>query len=509
MSLQGILEQAGSLVAVGAMTVAVVALVLLVNAWRADRRKKLRRLLTVYGVYLASVALSAAVQAGMVSRALNVASDLLQALAVVALASTALFEVALPLVRIRVLDLTADLVTGAAYLVVTAAVLSGAGLDFTSVLAASTVMAAVLTISLQSTLGNLVGGLALQLEGSVRVGDWVQFEGGRVGRVASVRWRHAELETRDGDTIIVPNALLLQQSFTLLGRHPGAPVRHRQWVHFNVDFRASPREVVRVVEEAIRASPIPHMAADPPPDVVCVDLARDSWATYAVRYWLTDLMADAVADSVVRARVHAALRRARIPLARPSHTQFQYQEGEGSWAARESARQERALAALKGVDLFSSLTDTEVRDLARHLWWCPFDAGEVITRQGAVAHWLYILHSGTVEVVTEVEGAAPRVVSTIEAPGFFGEMGLLTGEPRLASVIAVIPVVCYRLDKRDFERVLTRRPEIADDLSPVLAHRRVELLAVRENLDAAARAAREHTERARILGRIREFFGLG
>lgn len=509
MSLQGILEQAGSLAAVGAMTVAVLALVLLVNAWRPDRRRKLRRLLTLYALYLASVALSAAVQAGMFGRALDVASDLLQALAVVALTSTALFEVALPLVRIRVLDLTADLLTGAAYLVVTAAVLSGAGLDFTSVLAASTVVAAVLTISLQSTLGNLVGGLALQLEGSIHVGDWVQLEGGRVGRVASIRWRHAELETRDGDTIVVPNALLLQQSFTLLGRHSGGGVQHRQWVYFNVDFRTSPRDVMRVVEEAVRASPIPHVAESPPPDVVCVELARDSWATYAVRYWLTDLMVDVAVDTVVRARVHAALRRARIPLARPSHTYFQHDEDQAAVAAREAARHERALAALKGVDLFSPLTDAEVHDLAHHLWWCPFDAGEVITRQGSVAHWLYILQSGTVEVVTEVEGAAPRVVSTIEAPGFFGEMGLLTGEPRLASVIAVTPVVCYRLDKRDFQRVLTHRPEIADDLTPVLAHRRVELLGVRENLDAAARAAREHSERARILGRIREFFGLG
>jgi CRP-like cAMP-binding protein len=99
-------------------------------------------------------------------------------------------------------------------------------------------------------------------------------------------------------------------------------------------------------------------------------------------------------------------------------------------------------------------------------------------------------------------------VATLNAPAFFGEQGLMTGEPRAADVIAKTDVECYRLDKESFETIVQKRPTIADDLSKTLAKRRVELEAVKEGLDAESKRAREETERVRILARIQEFFGL-
>jgi CRP-like cAMP-binding protein len=99
-------------------------------------------------------------------------------------------------------------------------------------------------------------------------------------------------------------------------------------------------------------------------------------------------------------------------------------------------------------------------------------------------------------------------VATIHAPDFFGEMGLMTGEPRFADVLATSDVDCYRLGKETFELVLLARPEIVNELSEKLATRRVELLAVREGLDASAKTARHASERDRILRSIKSFFGL-
>jgi CRP-like cAMP-binding protein len=118
------------------------------------------------------------------------------------------------------------------------------------------------------------------------------------------------------------------------------------------------------------------------------------------------------------------------------------------------------------------------------------------------------LNAGKADVVTSVEGAPPKSVAKLEGPSFFGEMGLMTGEPRLASVIALTDVECYRLDKAGFEEILHGRPEIADHMSDLLAHRRVELIAVREGLDANAKTARQVVERRKILERIQNFFGL-
>jgi CRP-like cAMP-binding protein len=99
-------------------------------------------------------------------------------------------------------------------------------------------------------------------------------------------------------------------------------------------------------------------------------------------------------------------------------------------------------------------------------------------------------------------------VATIEGPNFFGEFGLMTGEPRTADVVAMTDLECYRLDKVGLQRVLEERPEAAEEFSRTLARRRVELMTAAEGLDAQARKDRMHTEETRILERIQDFFGL-
>ena len=310
--------------------------------------------------------------------------------------------------------------------------------------------------------------------------------------------------------MVIPNSVLLTGQFTILGRKDGRAHPHRMWVYFQVDFRYGPAEVCRVVEEAVRGVAIPNVASEPAADCICLDLAkdlRDSYGYYAVRYWIVDVAADEPTSSRVRARIHAALRRSGIPLARPSITQFNVSADEETDAARADRRRNRAAATLRSLDLFRALTDEEIAHLAGDLVFAPFASGETITRQGAVAHFLYIVQKGTAEVRVSVD-QEERLVATLNAPSFFGEMGLMTGEPRLASVIATTDVICYRLDKLAFDSIIRARPEIAAEVSGVLAGRRVELISVREGLDAAARRAREVSEQARIFASIRSFFGL-
>jgi CRP-like cAMP-binding protein len=96
----------------------------------------------------------------------------------------------------------------------------------------------------------------------------------------------------------------------------------------------------------------------------------------------------------------------------------------------------------------------------------------------------------------------------LEAPNFFGEMALMTGQPREATVIAETDVECLRVDRKDLEGIIKERPEIATEISGVLAKRRVELAAAREGLDPDAKRQRLRTEHNRILHAIRDFFAL-
>ena len=131
----------------------------------------------------------------------------------------------------------------------------------------------------------------------------------------------------------------------------------------------------------------------------------------------------------------------------------------------------------------------------------------MITRQGAKANWLYVLSKGEVEVRVATADGDKRV-AVLKAPSFFGEMALMTGQPREATVVAVTEVECLRIDKADFQGILQRRPAIAERISEILAVRRVELDAVREDLDPEAHSKRLSRENTRILRGIRDFFGL-
>lgn len=501
--------------------VAVVFTAALVNRFRPIQRPRLRRLVTVFLLFATATATGigfAAADLPSWSSGCLVVAQILQAFTLVSLAATLIFAIMLPAVGVELPMIASDLIVGLGYVVVTLAVLSRHGVNPTGALVSGAVVSAVLAISLQSTLGNVVGGVALQLDGSIREGDWIQLENGKQGRVRSVRWRHTVIETRDWSTIIVPNAQLLANNITILGKREGRAVPQRMWVWFCVDFRFPPNRVIHVVTEALHTSSIENVAVEPKPSVVCMDYAKDakeSFATYAARYWINDLAADDPTNSRVRARIYAALQRAQITLAVPAHTAFVEMKDEVRTAKRTERQIDERFAALKTVHLFRTLTDDELRTLAAGMSHVMYTDGELITRQGATAHWLYVMTSGSAEIRAHVDpdgpGSLPEQkirVAQITAPDFFGEMSLMTGEPRSADVIALGDVDCFRLGKDTFKTVLLGRPEIATELSDKLAARRIELLAARGGLDALAMREREASERARILGGIKAFFAL-
>lgn len=500
---------------------AIVVLAACVNRFNPAHRSRVRRVVLLYVVYVVMLGLSVAFHElgdPTWSGRFLLGAELLQAFTLVNIGATAFFSVLLPMTGINLPTLAGDLIVGIGYIASTLGVLSTHGLNPSSVVASATVVSAVLAISLQSTLGNIVGGVALQLDGSIHEGDWVQLENGKQGKVRAVRWRHTVIETRDWSTIIVPNAQLLSSSIMILGKREGRHVPARYWVWFNVDFRFSPNRVIQTVTDAVRATPIEGVAADPPPNCVCMDFSKDgkeSFATYAVRYWLTDLAADDPTNSRVRSRIFGALKRAGIPLAVPAHTTWVEVDSEERRVKHVERDVDQRFHVLRNLPLFRSLTDDEVKTLAAGLSPAMYTNGEVVTRQGAVAHWLYILASGEVEIRRKVDpdgdGPLPstfQVLSRMKAPDVFGEMGMMTGQPRTADVVAVTDVDCYRLDKPIFERVLLARPEIANELSERLAKNRVDLIANHEGLDDAAKSARHTRERDEILGAIRRFFCL-
>jgi small-conductance mechanosensitive channel/CRP-like cAMP-binding protein len=497
----------------GAVAAALVLLAFLVNRYAPKKRRHIRRSAILALLYLVAcgvwIALTLLEQPGAAHTAREI-GELLGVLTAVNLGALTLFDLALPAIKIEVATILSDIGVGVMYLVAGLATMKRAGVDFSSILATSALLTTITAFSLQSTLSNVVGGVALQFDESIKVGDWVQLENGRQGRVREIRWRYTVIETRDWDTLVVPNASLLSGTIIILGKRAGDPLQHRMTLYFNVDFRFSPTDVIRAVEDALQSAPIEGVAWEPKPHCLCLDLAkenRDSFAYYGVRYWLADLARDDPAASRVRERVYAALKRAGIPLALPGAQLWVEQEGTESRERKQKKEMDRRLAALASAEFLRPLRPDELQRIAEKLRYAPFAPGETMMQQGTVAHWFYLVVAGTAEVRVSVEGIE-KPVAKIEAPNFFGEMGVMTGEPRAATVVALTDVECYRVGKEAFNDILRDRPEIAAEISSLLAQRRVELAAVREDLDVSAKQRRLDAERKRILGTVQSFFGL-
>jgi small-conductance mechanosensitive channel/CRP-like cAMP-binding protein len=493
--------RAGHVVGMTALWLVVVALVRRL-APAARRRLRPATVLLAAAVVLV-VAGAGLSSAGYDDRGVAVAALACELLAVVGLVQVAAFEVVLPRVGVTVPRILVDIATGVASLIVLIIVGKRAGWSVAGLITTSAVLTAVIGFAMQDTLGNLVGGLALQADSSIKVGDWIALgPGGPSGRVSEIRWRYTAIETRAWETVIVPNSVLMKGQVIVQGRRTGEPVQLRRAFELYVDFRTPPTEVVAAILRELSTDPVANMAIEPPPQVLFTGI-RDSYAVYTVRYWLTDLAVDEITDSAVRIRAYFALRRAGIPLSIPAQALFVTAETEDRRARKADEEQGRRLAALAAVDLFTPLGADERATLAAALRPEPFAAGETVTHEGEPGLGLYLITRGRA-VVQLGTGERARQVAELGAGQFFGEMSLMTGAARSATVVAATDLECYRIDKDVFQTLILARPEIADQIAEVLAARREALESARGQRAATSRA----DVKADLVDRIRGFFGL-
>lgn len=409
------------------------------------------------------------------------------------------FRVLLPALRIHPPRIMEDILLVLTYIVWGLVWLRMVGLDLSGLVTTSAVITGVVAFSMQETLGNILGGLALQLDNSVRIGDWIKLDDVR-GQVVEVHWRHTAVRTNNGNLIVIPNSVLMKSKVDVYSR--ASKPELRRWVHFWVEDSTPPQEVISTVETALRQTHIQHISPIKPPECIVTDY-RDGSIHYAVRYWLSNPAHDDGTDSAVRIHFYSALQRQNLSLAHPCMDVRMNNESEQQSDARQLAEVALRKAALGKVSLFSGLTDEELTGLAKSLRKTPFIEHDVMTRQGAVAHWLYLLASGEGDVWYEAEGQERRHCAILHPGDVFGEIGLLTGAPRAATVTARTNALCYRLDKENFEAILHARPELADEFAHILSERNQLLDAVRSDHSHEVQAQQDNYRTS-----IRRFFGL-
>src|SRR2546430_7421393 len=231
------------------LVVFVVAAVVLLIIKPAERLR-IRTALLLFGVSLVGLLVAATLLSNGVATTKSAYKwitwlwRILMGFAFVNVAGVLVFEVLLDGARLKPPRILRDLLLALTYIVVLITIVSR-DTDLTGIVATSSVLTAVIGLSFQDTLGNMIGGMALQMERPFGVGDWIKVDA-QEGVVKEIRWRHTPLETPTWDTIVIPNSALMKSHVTVLGRRAGQPRQHRQWVYFNVDFRYSDRKSTRL-----------------------------------------------------------------------------------------------------------------------------------------------------------------------------------------------------------------------------------------------------------------------
>ena len=357
-------------------------------------------------------------------------------------------------------------------------------------LTTTAVGAVVVGFALQDTLGNLFAGLAIQIEKPFRVGQWVQF-GDREGQVQDITWRATKLRTKAGQFLIVPNSVISKEP-VLNHSEPIIPTRIE--VEIGASYSVAPNDVKRAMHEAMANSPLVMKA--PEPQVVIKGFGGSA-IDYLAQFWIEDYAIDRTARDQVRTNLWYTFRRHNIEI--PYPIQIQYERTE------EPIRTERHVVSaaehLAAISLFKPLSPEARLALAKSASEHLFAAGEAIVRQDADGDSMFVLMHGQARVVLEPSG---QEVAVIPAGGFFGEMSMLTGDRRSATVKAVGDTAVLEISARDFRELALANAGLIEHVSTIMSERRTGLNDARATAASAAVPEAKQT----FMARMRRFLTL-
>ena len=366
----------------------------------------------------------------------------------------------------------------------------------------SLVMGYIVGNATQDTLGNLISGLALNTETPFSIGDWVMI-GGHTGRVVEMTWRATRLRTKMSDHVIIPNSAIAREPIVNYSR---PTVRHGLKLEIGVSYEVPPNKLRRVILEVL--SKVPEILGDPRPRVRLTSYG-DFSINYIVRFFVTDFenLDDIMSDVMYLVWYH--FKREGIVIPFPIRD-VRISRGEEPTDAvgPEEPDGEAHAAILRDIGLFRPLSEDDVRLMAANLQEQIFASGETLVKQGDEGQTFYIVKSGEVRVCVKIDGRE-TVLTKLTAGDYFGEMCLLTGERRSASVVAESDTRVLVLSHVVLQRVLESNVALAEELARELAKRQEgQRKMAEQNAEQAARSAKPPETHTVLLTRIRRFFGL-
>jgi small-conductance mechanosensitive channel/CRP-like cAMP-binding protein len=358
-------------------------------------------------------------------------------------------------------------------------------------IATSTVVSVIIGLALQDTLGNFFAGLSIHIEQPFHILDAIRI-GDMIGRVEAVSWRTTTIRTNNNTTVIFPNSRVARDPLEVYRFNN----MNRRVLQVPAPYRVAPQRVIALIRETVAS--IPNVASEKTPIVRIGDFA-DSSIIYEVLYWTKDYMWVPDIDAQIRQHVWYIYRRGEIEIPFPvRHVLLEQQEPAVSHQEADYDQ------VIESVEIFAPLSAVEKEAVARSAIRSVYAPGELILRRGDPGDSMFVIYRGNVEVRLPSRDGNTQQVAELKPGNFFGEMALLTGEPRNADVITVSEVETLEIRKGVLQQLLDNNAALAEALSRTISERQV-------RLDEYARSMPEEERRVKaqtILRRIQRFFRL-
>lgn len=359
------------------------------------------------------------------------------------------------------------------------------------IVATSTVVSVIIGLALQDTLGNLFAGLSIHIEQPFHILDAIRI-GNLLGRVEAVTWRSTTIRTNDNSAIVFPNSKVAREPLEVFRFNN----LNRRVLHIPAPYGIAPQKVITLLRDAVAS--IPNVAREKTPIVRIGEFAESS-IVYEVLYWVKDYMWVPDLDALIRQHAWYIYRRNDVDIPFPiRHVLFGQQE------PAVSQQDPGYDKVIESVEIFAPLSAQEKEAVGQAAIKAVYAPGELILRRGDPGDSMFVIYRGTVEIRVAANDGAAQHLAQLEPGSFFGEMALLTGEPRNADVVALTEVETLEIRKGALQQLLDENSQLAEALSRKLTERQMELDQHTRSMPEEARRVQSQT----FLRRIQRFFGL-
>ncbi len=373
------------------------------------------------------------------------------------------------------------------------------GVDFRFLAFSTIVLGYILGNASQDTLGNLIAGLALTGERPFSIGDWVRV-GDFVGRVTDMTWRATRLQTKMLDYIIIPNSTIAREYIVNYSRPTQS---HGFTQEIGVNYGVPPNKVRASIMRACKA--VPEILADPAP-LVWLHNYGDFSIDYTVKFFIRDFSKLEQIQSDMMDRVWYDFKREDIVIPFPIRDVRPMNDVEAKADRERAASVEAGKELLGEIPIFNHLSKEERDQVSERMEEKIYGAGEALVRKGDTGNTFYIILEGSTTVHLGPDTRSAQVAQ-LKRGDYFGEMCLLTGEPRSATVVAVNDCRVLELSQIVLQELLEEKKSLAEDFAKALKQRADELAKLQKSVDAESKHTEQPSEKA-LLSKIWDFFGI-